>query len=171
MVWPEGWSYRPAWFSTQTYATSGATGPPESDLGLVGTVMFKAPEYASYRYLCRELRLERDLESGDLYHESNALVDKVHIYAPVVWPPHSRVTLPRGNEAEGTVWLPRLDQWLAMLEEAGYADFYLYIRRPGTWSASCGDWCDNPRFEAEGPSREEAVARLWMAVVGREART
>lgn len=60
----------------------------------------------------------------------------------------------------------RLDELLAMLEEAGWV-YHLTSRRPGyaIWATGVEG---GGRVEAVTP--EEASARLWMAVTGREVR-
>lgn len=73
------------------------------------------------------------------------------------------------------LWLPRLDQWLAMLEEAGHPEISFEDMRktggpkPGWWATTAeytpmGRGNMNPGI---GPTREEAAARLWCAVTGR----
>jgi hypothetical protein len=134
--------------------------------------MFDGPEYESYIALCRELRLERSLELGDWYAHSE--VDLQH---PLVlgW----REQLIIGPITEWTwVWLPRLDQWLMMLEEAGWMEVrfspsaYLMDESPVFWRVE-GSGIDR-RYNVHTTveytdlrTREEAAARLWMAVAGR----
>lgn len=69
----------------------------------------------------------------------------------------------------------RLDELLAMLEEAG-AEEVAFQRDSQDWGAgdapSCDwdgalEWLISPIY---APTREEAAARLWMAVTGREVR-
>lgn len=129
-------------------------------------MMFDSPEYASYVALCRELRLEREYEKGD-YYTAPVPVSTIAPdgYEVLVW--ISLYRLPNANEE--CTWLPRLDQWLDLLEEEGYATIefcaraidmerYLYGAHPDNMASFTG-WLS---------SREEAAARLWMAVVGRK---
>jgi hypothetical protein len=138
--------------------------------------MFAGPEYASYVALCRELRLERALQDGDFVDDGvrpGVQVCGVTVAPGVMW--------------HGGVWIPRLDQWLAMLEEAG-ADQVLVERvepnddyGPGGYicfTVEDGhDGLSRLKPEYEGgwpgfyalcrPTPEEAAAQLWRAVTGR----
>jgi hypothetical protein len=128
--------------------------------------MFAGPEYASYVQLCRELLLERELQQGDFYVEfQDALrLASVHVYAPVVWPSKSPVVVPRGSPAKGTVWLPRLDQWLAMLEGIGVR-LMAFEPLPPDEDHATETWnCAARGVLGVGVTREEAAARLWMAL-------
>lgn len=115
--------------------------------------MFDGPEHASYIALCRELRLERELRDGDFVALPYA-GREVHVCGVSVAP---------GVMEHGGVWLPRLDQWLAMLEAAG-ADAVALISSGGSYIVKAH------AAEADGPTREEAAARLWLAVTGRAER-
>ena len=126
--------------------------------------MFNTPEHKSYIALCRDLWLERQFEEGDWY----AYVDDGPIrngQKVVAWFDEVSEVNAAGPDA---FWLPRLDQWLGMLEEAGEDD--VQIQR-------CGNQMEplyhaagrrgNPVRVSNGPTREEACARLWMAVNAR----
>ena len=133
--------------------------------------MFEGEAHRSYVQLCRELRLQRErVEPGDL-----ALVaygpDRPAVADPGAWN-HvpSGFTAHGGRYREGDVWLPRLDQWVQLLAEAGCQDI-------GFWSGpdfgKCGvltpgdfDGISYADLET-APTREEAAARLWMSVTGR----
>jgi hypothetical protein len=143
--------------------------------------MFDAPGYASYIALCRELQLEHRFEAGDWWvtvHDT-----------PIAWrlPGHEPVYISDPNlcnddggnfpgyqdEHQSYVWLPRLDQWMAMLGEAGCPDIGMWA---GDGYAKCGvlipgaSVYDGIAFAdlETAPFREEAAARLWCAVTGRK---
>jgi len=66
------------------------------------------------------------------------------------------------------IWLPRLDQWLAMLEEAGVHDIGFWT---GDGYAKCGVLLQVTPYEGwdfgdleTASTPEEAAARLWLAV-------
>lgn len=124
--------------------------------------MFEGLEYASYIALMRELRMgegTRMCRMGDWYVDAN---DEPRC---IGWHPERQAFV------EGVlVWLPRLDQWLDMLEEAGVPDV-------GFWSGEgfgkCGILCPGD-FDGisyadleTASTREEACARLWLATTGR----
>jgi hypothetical protein len=123
--------------------------------------LFSGPEYASYIALCRELRLERDLQEGDWYFHESLRPDQEEGW----------VLLAAGDERAESfeVWLPRLDQWLAMLEEAG-ADCPEFDRETTTGHyvlrRGMPDEWGHSQY-GTGQTREEAAARLWRAVTGR----
>ena len=135
--------------------------------------MFDGPEHQSYIALCRELMLERKLEEGDWFvlgQHTTAFVWSALITA-TAWNDHFH-NIPEPGIAR-PIWLPRLDQWLAMLEEAGQPDIAFERTLAGRWE------CGRPIPEGDGRTielvptsglkhtREEAAARLWMAVTGR----
>jgi len=113
--------------------------------------VFEGPEYASYIALCRGLRLEHRIMAGDC-----CIWAKGDDRQPGIWWGMS-------PEPGLWIWLPRLDQWLAMLEEAG-VQWVSFAPTP-QWTAA---WTDADAWlkDAEAPTREEAAARLWMAVTG-----
>lgn len=129
--------------------------------------MFESEAYRSYIALCRELRLERKVKEGDWltsrwksrsgWSEWSDLGmcndDGGGCHNANFWETE--------DQGEEIVWLPRLDQWLAMLEEAGVDSITIH-RMPGygyrvAWDAPNGYACTYS-------TREEAAARLWMAV-------
>ena len=127
--------------------------------------MFDGPEYEPYIRLCRELRFERKWQVGDYVS-----VTEHGTFACGIVAGSDR---PTGNG--DPVWLPRLDQLLAMLEEVGVAEiaFEQYPDAPHEPWACC------PVREVDvgvhmiyalseftflGFTREEAAARLWCAV-------
>jgi hypothetical protein len=148
--------------------------------------MFDGPEYEPYIALCRELRLEREFEECDHYAafwnpwEGSAPPPKVTTWtnAKQDWSA-ARTWFDRGStSARDVVWLPRLDQWLTMLEEAGWMEVrfspsaYLMDESPVFWRIE-GSGIDR-RYNVHTTveytdlrTREEAAARLWMAVTGR----
>lgn len=143
---------------------------------------FASPEYASYVALCGELKLERKFQWGDWYW-----FEGDHIRQP--W---SKLNLAErqcdydqmpddstiGDHGDARIddkddytvkwtWLPSLADWLEMLEEAGITTmtfvrgqlgYGISIRQP--------DWqIYVPDIVVLKPTREEAAARLWLAVV------
>jgi hypothetical protein len=138
-----------------------------------GSTAWAKGEGQSYISLCRELRLGREFTEGDHYAafwnawEGSTPPPKVTMWtnAKQDWSAARAWFDRESTSARDVAWLPRLDQWLAMLEEVGVdcpsfdrAD-EMYI----LWRFGMDD--DEPR--GEGPSREEAAGRLWMAVTGR----
>ena len=128
---------------------------------------FSDPEYASYVALCRELLLEREFDDGDFY---TAPVP-ISVIAPegfevLTWV--YRFGLP--NATEDCVWLPRLDQWISMLEEVGFREIRLWptgrCQHGDCWRMDTADGPDKDRWLVSRPcdTREEAAARLWMLV-------
>lgn len=122
--------------------------------------MFDTPAYASYIALMRELRPEWVWKEGDWYWSGG--------------PARVIGTWDQGPEygGEEPFPLPRLDQWLQMLEEAGVLNVRFVLPNEtslGNRLVRNGD-CLAPRFNpgAEAPTNEEVAARLWMAVTGRE---
>ena len=131
--------------------------------------LFAGPEYASYIALCRALRLEREFEVGDwalrIITKDGSRTARYLMTsdAVAIWP----------AAEEMMVWLPRLDQWLAMLEMAGFP--YVQIERFGRRKyvcavASAGEEPphDHTRSAGSWLTREEACARTWCAVTGRQ---
>lgn len=147
---------------------------------------FSAPEYASYVALCRELRLRREFQEGD-----------------IVWvdledgPETIGISIVSARDAETGVksgadftWLPQLADWLEMLQENGIAWMVLgrrrgsthYRRRPdGSYdmvgkdssgyvirpSRGVGDPDAWEEETGQYQTLEETAARLWMKVTGR----
>ena len=142
----------------------------------------------SYIAFCLELRLERKFEDGDwfwwpgddhfpegVYCQNQAAQFEHDI--PQVTLPGDEQTDPYGEQPNPlAVWLSRLDQWMSMLEEAGYLSVWFYPeedtglwRVETMWSKERRRAYPRPEFDevwGEGPTREEAAARLWMAVTG-----
>lgn len=110
------------------------------------------PERDPYLALCREIGMTHKLVAGDWY------------WSP---PPRGYVACCHGFKLRTSwqqadlIWLPRLDQWLAMLEGAGFLEINIWRTSAG-WqmSASKAD-----RWLASGPcpAPEEAAGRLWVA--------
>lgn len=135
--------------------------------------MFSGPEYASYVALCRELRLEREFTAGDFY----AAPVPVSVIAPegfevLIWVDLFRLP----HATQDCAWLPRLDQWLAMLEEAGVESVTIQLawtnpEDPGEKEYVAFDAWDVPDADdlRNYTSREEAAAQLWVAVTGTPA--
>jgi hypothetical protein len=122
---------------------------------------FSDPKYASYRGVCKDLGLPHPARIGDWYmnmwasfteFEVKLISDKMQSFF---------LKLPTIEEYGGSFWLPTLADWLEMLETAGYkavrieptgTDGWL-VRRDSDWEPL-----------GAGPTREEAAARLWIAV-------
>lgn len=152
---------------------------------------FGGSEFASYIALCRELWTRRpgnwsphEFEIGDMlvmtYPGFGDIPgrDAVGVYGADAHP---------HDDDESAVWLPRLDQLLAMLEEAGmgvvaidritkrwepwpYGGFepplYQILANEEAWDC---EWECATDHAAGAPTREEAALRLWLAVTGRSA--
>ncbi|PZR71774.1 MAG: hypothetical protein DLM66_00100 [Candidatus Dormiibacter spiritus] len=113
---------------------------------------FSRPEYASYVQLCRELRLERTLTNGDWYYVEDGRVHVI-VYKKSPYPASARA-----------IWLPTLSDWLEMLEEAGITSVGFDRDDSKIWIVGEDD---RPFPEARigvASTREEAAARLSMAV-------
>jgi hypothetical protein len=128
--------------------------------------MFDAEAYRPYVALCRKLALgaeRRPIQMGDWYIDRN---DEPRC---IGWHPE-RVAYIEGIP----IWLPRFDQLLAMLEEAGFP--YVELERTssaGRYSCRCARAGEEPPAEhVRGAglwsTREEAAMRLWMAVTDRK---
>ena len=143
--------------------------------------MFDGPEYASYIALCRELRLERKLKIDDqisVWFDNPSSPSSSNIYLVTDedetrgWGSYTPVDQSDFVDGRANVrWLPRLDQWLAMLEKAApdwtntfsitrHEDGEFWATFEGRAASNGGSW------DGLGPTREEAAARLWMAVTG-----
>jgi hypothetical protein len=148
---------------------------------------FSRPEYASYVALCRELKLAHKFERGDSVYYA-AGTDPSSRESVTVWINCDEDSYPESAETDDmAIWLPSLSDWLEMLEAIRFGRVKfdnqrlaeLGVLNPenlGPWSA-LGDRDDfrtapaNPNFVIAGawaygcgPTREEAAARLWMAV-------
>ena len=124
--------------------------------------MFDGPKHTAYIALCRELRLERKFEEGDAYIRSRSQI-------PNIWHGCFYDGYPMPENSDNATWLPRLDQWLAMLEEAGWREVTISTEGGSCWvgEKSCTDSGTDWWPERYWPTREEAAARLWCAVTGR----
>jgi len=85
--------------------------------------VFEGSEHAPYLALMRKLRLERAWEVGDVFVDDRPerVLGGVLFHAEVTEPRFHGQDAPFGEPAEpgeDSVWLPRLDQLLDMLEEA-----------------------------------------------------
>lgn len=128
---------------------------------------FDRSEFAPYVELCRELRLERHGVAGDwrLAHDPEEPWTEFDIKV-VGSDGLNAFDSPHYDPTDyEVVWLPRLDQWLDMLEVADPRRVDVFIqprdRRYRVTAVS--------RDFAEGSSREEAAARLWMALMAKRA--
>lgn len=136
--------------------------------------LFDGPEHASYIALMRELRLEREFEEGDWHCSIAGYVSPTLPGTPMlVTAVELRLTAMVGSEnLADSVWLPRLDQWLAMLEEAVKSDEWLLYQEGlmpdgSGFKRYCAEFEHGTTKAASTPG--EACARLWCAVTGREA--
>ena len=121
--------------------------------------MFDGPEYASYVALCRELRLEHKFEEGDVFVYSTG---PAYATEPIVF---SKLQ----PDSTLRVWLPRLDQWLAMLRIAGRQSFELHASTYMEQQFGASDYYVGASWQSSdshGDTPEEAAARLWMAITG-----
>lgn len=143
--------------------------------------MFEGPEHASYIELCRALGLEREYEEGDYAAWRGGpeeswqvlLIDAVRGHVGH----RARLGYGPGGLAD-SVWLPRLDQWLAMLEDEPDGCDVATIRKSMRMDEAKEHYVgvifaatstNRPDIEPVWvPTREEAAAKLWMAVTGRE---
>src|SRR5262249_40412619 len=125
--------------------------------------MFDAPEYESYIALCRELRLEHIFGQADWAFVEDPESESGGVVT-------TRLIFEGERAGDTVVWLPRLDQWLAMLEEAGVAMVQFVsrplYRNPGYQIIAIAPG-QEPPMPLQALTREEAAARLWMAVTKR----
>lgn len=119
-------------------------------------MMFDGPEHASYIALCRELRVPFDSHDEPSLKGSWFEARPGDIFLAGESDPDAGSAYP----TEKCVLLPRLDQWLAMLEEVS-GHVFMLERDGDVYEATLGEgsWVGG-----NGPTREEAVARLWMAL-------
>lgn len=128
--------------------------------------MFDTEAHRPYLALMRELRLEREVEQGDWIEVAS--LDGLRSI---------QVRRAPGRQVgrTGAVWLPRLDQWLVMLEEALASPYRRTAGGDPPAFLAGSNWA---RRQALGmlqvraehcpdESIEEAAARLWLAVTGR----
>lgn len=127
--------------------------------------VFEGEKYASYIALMRELRLEREFEDGDWLIDSAGFVGLYY-----------GASISYGDEPKDAVWLPRLDQWLSLLEAAGERDICFSQGHPDAlpdeWCCGTSDhWEGGFIYTGNAPTREEAAARCWLSATGRSATT
>lgn len=115
---------------------------------------FGTDEYSSYVELCRNLGLERRFRPEDMIARKRS--GGVDIGA-------AGSALAAREADHDLVWLPQLGDWFDLLETAGdLFEGVCFSRRDlghGLWRADIGR-----EYRAEGATREEAAARLWMVV-------
>lgn len=122
---------------------------------------FSRPEYASYVALCRELELERQFREGDWFGRLFAAGDMApFLFSDETWGYADRpARVP--NRHGDTFWLPSLSDWMEMLSASGHDDVRIWKRSLGGYVAV---GYQGPIASVEGPTREEACARLWIEV-------
>ncbi len=137
--------------------------------------MFETDDYDSYRELLRWLALPRQPQPGDWY--VNLWDDfrrfKVELVTTNAF---GTVVLPIVQQAGGSFWAPRSDQWDAMLLEAGYGwvdveriQELAYVARARVPRSQSRPRSDSIVRDVDGlvmaagagPTAEEAKARLW----------
>lgn len=140
---------------------------------------FSKPVHESYVSLCRELRLERDWHVGDWFAwlELDLTVDYVGLWDHDAEEPYDPESRPPPERRR--VWLPSLSDWLEMLEKGGhprsgwnhisfhwlpFPDGSTEGRHAPCWTANTLTTANRALWYGIGPTREEACARLWMAV-------
>ena len=126
--------------------------------------MFEGPEYESYIALCRELRPEHIFGQADWAFVEDPESENGGVVT-------TRLVHEGERAGDTVVWLPRLDQWLATLEEAGgYVVRFTRIDKPTPAYAIDALLERQPQSEHArmvAPTREETAARLWMTVTRR----
>src|SRR2546429_166716 len=115
------------------------------------------------------MALERHPEPGDYY--ANLWASFTQYEVKIITPQQiGWIALPDLLEAGGSIWLPRLDQWYAMIRatwaRGGGPSIHLYGDDEAGYGCETDDRSVTVRGEGETP--EEAAGRLWMAVTGRE---
>lgn len=125
--------------------------------------MFDGIEYEPYLVFCRKLNLQRRAEAGDWF-----------LSLDLTNPEEASIVLCNSDGGgcgetfnDGSwakIWLPRLDQWLVMLEEVNILG--VIIERLGAvWFATDREsGSDREGLARRGSTREEAVARLYAAI-------
>ena len=129
--------------------------------------MFDSPEYASYIQLCRELQLEHQLSAGDWVAQVTGPFGEPctpYIFCVALEDEKDGTAPAWSTRTTQYVWLPRLDQWLAMLEEAGMTEVDLHGERDRYVALDGANLHDSdlPLRQGSGPTREEASAHLWV---------
>jgi hypothetical protein len=126
---------------------------------------FREAQYASYLVLCEELHLAHDLQGGDQFYEHTPpmVVSKDGVAQVMHW--SGNLTWLKKDLGQYWFWLPTLSDWYEMLEEIG-APHVRMTRGEKPDSPWIADAWGQPDKFMSGPTREEAAARLWMAVKG-----
>jgi hypothetical protein len=113
--------------------------------------MFEGREYESYIALCRELGLKREFECGDVWC----------FWKDVSNGPFIQGASGHDGADELAIWLPRLDQWLELLEreDPEHSKQITIEHREDGWYVA--------RYVADraaAPTLEESFALLYRAV-------
>jgi hypothetical protein len=129
---------------------------------------FSRPEYASYIALCRDLKLGHPWQPFDQC--INDGYDDIITIPTYITPGEAAFG---SAEYAHLTWLPTLSDWLEMLHKAGVFEFSAGIGRDlSHWmSVRQRILSKNVEIRSEywsgsvsAPTREEAAARLWVAV-------
>lgn len=126
--------------------------------------LFQDPKYKHYITRCCLLNLPRQLQNGDWY------------WSP---PPRGYVTCCHGFNVDpewqqGTIWVPRLDQWLEMLLKEDMKAVEVEAREEGSEEVFYGSGWHRPRskygsYYSVGPClcADEVLLELWLLATGK----
>lgn len=123
---------------------------------------FHRTEYGTYLALCRSLKLTRDpLRPGDWHLGFRFGGPFLYGGAADYW------SLP--DAYPGHVWVPRIEDWLELLHDRGHGTIHIGLTTaPGVYFAATWRYpttlTEGGNVVANGPTREEALARLLMEV-------
>lgn len=128
--------------------------------------MFNGPEYERYRQLCRELQLERKFEDGDWFWWPGRTFREPGVYLSMPtdsW--HGGWDYTIDGWPGQAVWLPRLDQWIAMTADllgGSEVGLDLQAQRIGALKLAGGYAPRDPNADAW--TMEEYAAHLWQDI-------
>lgn len=120
-------------------------------------------EYKDYWALCEELNLVHKFKAGDWFYEHTPkmVVSSSGVARVACWSYEYRYI--EEDLGQWWFWLPSVSDWMEMLEKLGSVHIRLSKgKRDAQWLAD--SWSE-PDVLAWGKTREEAMGRLWMAVV------
>lgn len=127
------------------------------------------PDYIS---ACRSARLERQIVHGDYY------VGVSHLVRPFassgskrrVWPADKPfIKIHHTEPVDGATWVPRLDQLLDLIRDAGVLSVMFCYSPPNSYGTPEGWYCEPVGTQlsagaTRATSREEAALRLLLAI-------